>query len=149
MKLDEILSTAGPHKRSRRVGRGRGSGHGKTSGRGSKGFGARTGYATRPGFEGGQNPIIRRMPQRGFNNKRFAELVQIINVCDLEHFFEDGATVDSAALLAKGLISETKVTIKLLGKGDLKRKLSVSVTRASKSAAEKVAAAGGTLALTE
>lgn len=149
MRLDAILSSAGAHKRRKRVGRGRGSGHGKTSGRGSKGFGSRTGYATRPGFEGGQNPIIRRMPQRGFNNKRFAEEVQILNVCDLERFFEDGATVDGAALLAKGLISKMDVVVKLLGKGELKRKLSVSVTRASKSAAEKVAAAGGTLALTE
>ncbi len=88
------------------------------------------------------------MPQRGFNNKNFAEIVQIVNVCDLERFFDDGATVDVASLMDKGLISEADVVVKLLGKGELKRKLTVNVTRASKSAAEKVAAAGGTLALT-
>ena len=148
MNLDQILSAVGPHKRRTRVGRGRGSGHGKTSRRGSKGFGARTGYATRPGFEGGQNPIIRRIPQRGFNNKNFAELVEIVNVGDLNRF-EDGATVDPSALLAEGLIGRAGTAVKLLGKGELARKLNVSVTRASKSAAEKVAAAGGTLALTE
>jgi large subunit ribosomal protein L15 len=149
MNLDTILSTAGRHKRARRVGRGRGSGRGKTSGRGSKGFGSRTGYATRPGFEGGQNPIIRRMPQRGFNNKNFAEVVEIVNTGDLERFFEDGATVDVGSLTAKGLVHIPGATVKLLGKGDLKHKLTVSVAKASKAAAEKVAAAGGTLTLTE
>jgi len=149
MKLDEILSAAGRHKRPKRVGRGHGSGSGKTSGRGHKGYGQRAGAKRRAGYEGGQNPVLRRIPQRGFNNSNFAELVEIVNVADLERVFADGDTVDAAALAAKGLIDRTDVAVKLLGNGELKRKLSVTVTRASKTAAEKVAAAGGTLQVSE
>jgi len=146
MRLEQILAAAGRHKRARRVGRGRGSGHGKTSGRGQKGFGARTGADSQMGFEGGQNPTLRRIPKRGFKNT-FAKPVAIVNVCDLERVFDDGATVDAEALAATGLIRRADVTVKLLGKGELKRKLNVRVNRASQKASEKVAAAGGTLAL--
>jgi len=143
MNLQEILTAAGSNKTARRVGRGRGSGRGKTSGRGHKGYGQRAGSRTRAGFEGGQNPMVRRMPKRGFNNYNFAERVEIVNTGDLERVFEDGATVTIDALADAGLIDRTDVTVKLLAKGELKRKLTVCVTRASVAAAQKVAAAGG------
>ena len=149
MRLQEILTAAGSHKSARRVGRGRGSGTGKTSGRGHKGYGQRAGSKTRAGFEGGQNPMVRRMPKRGFNNYNFAERVEIVNVSDLERVFDDGATVTIETLAAAGLIDRADVTVKLLGGGQLTRKLTVCVTRASAVAAEKVAAAGGTLELAQ
>ena len=149
MNLQEIFNAAGSPKGARRIGRGRGSGKGKTSGRGHKGYGQRSGSKTRAGFEGGQNPMVRRMPKRGFNNYNFAESVEIVNVGDLEGVFEDGSTVTIEAMAAKGLIARTDVTVKLLAGGELKRKLNVCVTRASAAAAEKVAAAGGTLELAE
>ncbi len=147
MKLDEILSAAGRHKRAKRIGRGRGSGTGKTSGRGHKGYGSRAGAKRRAGYEGGQNPLLRRIPQRGFTNI-FADPVEIVNLADLERVFTDGDVVDADVLAAKGLIDDPRVAVKLLGNGELKHKLTVSVTRASKAAAEKFAAAGGTLELT-
>ncbi|NQU75169.1 MAG: 50S ribosomal protein L15 [Planctomycetes bacterium] len=147
MNLQEILSAAGPHKRSKRIGRGRGSGKGKTSGRGHKGYGQRAGSKVRATFEGGQNPLVRRIPKRGFNNAQFAELVQIVNIQDLQRAFEDGGIVDVKALLEKGLIDHPNMAVKLLGEGELTRKLTVRVSRASLAAAEKVATAGGTLEL--
>ena len=148
MKLQEILTAAGRNKQGKRVGRGHGSGKGKTCGRGHKGYGQRAGAKSRAGFEGGQNPMVRRIPQRGFTNI-FAEPVEIVNVADLQRAFEDGEAVDIQALAKKGLIDRTDVAVKLLAKGELTHKLTVSVTRASKTAAEKVAAAGGTLQLIE
>lgn len=148
MKLDEILSAAGANKRAKRLGRGPGSSLGKTSGRGQKGYGSRAGARSRAGYEGGQNPIIARSPKRGFTNT-FAKPVEAVNVRDLEKAFEDGATVDAAALVAKGLIESPKSIIKVLGDGELKRKLTVVVARVSKTAAEKIAAAGGTVELTK
>jgi large subunit ribosomal protein L15 len=147
MKLQDILSAAGRHKRRKRVGRGHGSGQGKTSGRGHKGYGQRAGAKSLAGFEGGQNPQMRRVPKRGFNNAQFADPVEIVNVADLQRVFEDGDTVTIEALAAKGLVDRTDVTVKLLGKGELQRKLTVQVTCASKGAADKVAAAGGSLEL--
>ena len=149
MKLEEILSAAGRHKRRRRVGRGRGSGRGKTAGRGHKGYGQRSGSGALLGFEGGTNPQIRRVPKRGFNNAFFAKPVEIVNVRDLQRAFADGDAVDAEALAAKGLIDRADVIVKLLGDGELTHKLTVQVTRASKSAAEKVVAAGGSLQCTE
>ncbi|NLF31981.1 MAG: 50S ribosomal protein L15 [Planctomycetes bacterium] len=149
MRLEDILSAAGRHKRKRRVGRGRGSGRGKTSGRGSKGWGARTGSNAQLGFQGGTNPQIRRVPKRGFNNAFFARPVETVNVRDLQRAFADGDTVNAEALVAKGLIGRPDVIVKLLGDGELTHKLTVEVTRASKGAADKVAAAGGTLRCTE
>ncbi len=145
MKLQEVLTAAGKHKRAKRIGRGHGSGSGKTAGRGHKGYGSRAGAKSLVGFEGGQNPQIRRVPKRGFNNKQFAEVVEIVNVSDLQRVFADGDTVTIDDLAAKGLIDRTDVTVKLLAKGDLARKLTVKVTCASKAAAEKVASAGGSL----
>ncbi len=147
MNLDQILSEAGPHKRAKRVGRGRGSGCGKTSSRGQKGFGSRAGSNMKFGHEGGQNPMLRRIPKRGFNNENFATVVEVVNVSDLERAFEDGAEVTAQALADKRLISDAGATVKVLGDGNLSRKLTVRVHRASKSAGEKIAAAGGTVEL--
>ena len=146
MKGQENSTATGRHKRTRRVGRGRGSGRGKTCGRGHKGYGRRAGSKVRAGFEGGQTPMVSRIPQRGFTNI-FAQPVEIVNVGDLDRLFEDGAVVNADALAEKGLIDRADVIVKLLGTGQLKHKLTVSVTRASKAAAEKVAAAGGELTL--
>lgn len=147
MKLQDILTAAGKHKRRKRVGRGRSSGMGKTSGRGHKGYGQRAGAKSLAGFEGGQNPQMRRVPKRGFNNADFATEVEIVNVSDLQRVFEDGETVTIEVLASKGLIDRTDLPVKLLGKGDLQTKLTVQVTCASKGAADKVAAAGGSLEL--
>jgi large subunit ribosomal protein L15 len=143
MKLDEILHAAGTYPNRKRIGRGTGSGHGKTSGRGTKGRGARTGKTTRYGYEGGQNPIIARSPKRGFNNYNFRTEYQVVNVSDLERF-EPGSTVDAAALAKANLIPSAKKPLKVLGGGELTRKLTVVAARFSSSAAQKIAKAGGT-----
>lgn len=143
MRLDEILGEAGTHKRRKRIGRGIGSGHGKTSGRGHKGYGARAGARRRPGYEGGQNPTLMRFPQRGFSNARFRKDYQIVNVAALQGF-DDGATVDARALADARLIDDPARPVKVLGRGDLTKKLTVVATRFSASAAEKIAQAGGT-----
>jgi large subunit ribosomal protein L15 len=146
MKLQDILSSAGKNKRGRRVGRGRGSGRGKTSGRGHKGFGQRAGATTQLGFEGGQTPLVRRFPKRGFTNI-WARPVEIINVSQLNAKFSDGDTVNREALLNAGLVENAQALIKVLGDGELERKLTVEVDKVSKSAGEKIAAAGGTVEL--
>ena len=142
MKLDEILSRAGRYKRRKRVGRGIGSGHGKTSGRGHKGLGARAGSGKRLGYEGGQNPILSRIPQRGFSNVKFRKEFQIVNVAALEKF-DDGSKVDAAALAAARLIDDARKPVKVLGSGELTKKLTVAASKFSASAAEKIAKAGG------
>ena len=144
MRLNEILSTAGAHKRSRRIGRGEGSGRGKTSGRGSKGAGARAGYSHRYGYEGGQNPTIARVPKRGFNNANFRVEYQVINVGQLEDF-SDGSTVGLAALAAANLARAGGLPLKVLGSGDMKRKLTVVANAFSASAEKKITDAGGTV----
>jgi large subunit ribosomal protein L15 len=125
-----------------RVGRGIGSGLGKTCGRGHKGWGARSGAYRRPGYEGGQMPIYRRVPKRGFTNARFRTEYTIINVEALE-VFESGAVVDLAAVLAKGLASLNVPQLKVLGDGALSKALTVRAQKFSKSAVEKIRAAGG------
>ena len=142
MKLDEILTKAGKHKRSRRIGRGIGSGRGKTSGRGVKGAGSRSGWKQLVGFEGGQNPIFARVPKRGFSNFKFHKEYQIVNVCDLEKF-DDGAKVDATALFAVNLVSDAKKPVKILGTGELTKKLTVVAQKFSASAAAKIAKTGG------
>ena len=143
MKLDEILQAAGPHKRRKRVGRGLGSGHGKTCGRGTKGYGARSGNkGKRFGYEGGQNPQLARIPQRGFSNAAFRKVYQAVNVGDLERF-EAGARVDAQALLQARLISDASGLVKVLARGELGKALTVVAQRFSASAAEKIAKAGG------
>lgn len=142
MKLHELSPAAGSTKVSKRVGRGTGSGNGKTAGKGHKGQKARSGGGVRPGFEGGQMPLARRVPKRGFNNI-FATKYATINVSDLEKRFDDGATVDEAAIVACGLIKKTLDGIKVLGNGDIAKKLDVTVTAYSDSAKEKIEKAGG------
>jgi large subunit ribosomal protein L15 len=138
----EITSIAGKHRRRRRVGRGAGSGHGKTCGRGHKGAGSRAGSKSVSLYEGGQMPLFRRLPKRGFNNYQFANRCEIVNICQLERF-EDGATVGVEQLTGAGLIDSIKSRVKILGKGDLTKKLQVTAHKFSKNAEQKIAASGG------
>ena len=143
MKLNEMTSSG--NAKAFRKGRGVGSGNGKTSGRGHKGQNSRSGGGVRPGFEGGQMPLYRRLPKRGFNNKRFAHSYIEINIQDLEDF-PDGTVVDAELLGNTGLLTLPKVYegIKVLGTGDLTKKLTVKATLFSASAKEKIEKAGGT-----
>lgn len=143
MMAHEITAKAGAHKRSRRIGRGTGSGRGKTSGRGHKGQGSRPGSQQHPLNEGGGLPLYRRLPIRGFSNARFATPVEIVNVADLQAVFQDGADVNAESLAAAGLIRSASSQVKVLGDGSLTRKLTVTANRFSKSAAQKIADAGG------
>ena len=145
MILNDIHRGVHKNRSRKRIGRGSGSGHGKTSGRGSKGYGSRSGSSQRVGFEGGQMPLARRMAKRGFNNKNFAVLVAAINVSALERVFEDGATVRPQDLVDRGLAQGRFEEIKILGNGQLTKKLMVQAHRFSKSAEEKITAAGGTV----
>ena len=142
MKLHELSPVEGATKAPKRIGRGHGSGNGKTAGKGHKGQKARAGHGMRPGFEGGQMPLQRRVPKRGFNNI-FAKEYAIVNVSALE-VFDDGAVVDAAALEAKGLIRCACMPVKVLGNGTLTRKLTVNAAAFSAGATEKIQAAGGT-----
>ncbi len=141
MNLHELSPAEGSKKGSKRIGRGHGSGWGKTAGKGHKGQKARSGGSIRPGFEGGQMPLQRRIPKRGFNNI-FAKKIVAINVSALEAF-EDGAEVTTAALIEKGIVSEAYDGIKILGNGTLTKKLNVKVAAYSESAKQKIEAAGG------
>jgi large subunit ribosomal protein L15 len=143
MKLHELAPADGSKKNKKRVGRGNGSGSGKTAGRGNKGQNSRSGGGVRPGFEGGQMPIHRRLPKRGFTNI-FKKHVAIINICDLERF-ESGSVVDETLLIQKGLIKGKRDAVKLLGKGDISYPLMVKVNIVSNAAREKIEAAGGTV----
>lgn len=142
MKLSELSPAPGSAKKAWRKGRGHGSGNGKTAGRGHKGQKARSGGGVRVGFEGGQMPLARRIPKRGFNNI-FAEPLEAINVSALERF-EDGAVVDVEALLKAGVLSKCVYGYKVLGNGSLTRKLTVKANAFSESAKNKIEAAGGT-----
>lgn len=141
MNLHELSPAEGSKKGSKRIGRGHGSGWGKTAGKGHKGQKARSGGSIRPGFEGGQMPLQRRIPKRGFNNI-FAKKIVAINVSALEAF-EDGAEVTTAAIVEKGIVSEAYDGIKILGNGTLTKKLNVKVAAYSESAKQKIEAAGG------
>jgi len=145
MIIDDVHRGSKKRKRRRRVGRGSGSGHGKTSGRGHKGYGSRAGGTSRRGFEGGQMPLFRRIAKRGFNNKAFATRVAIVNVAALDRLFEDKDTVTLESLREKGLAKGRFDELKILGNGELSTKLTVKAHRFSKSAAEKITAAGGTV----
>ena len=142
MKLHELSPAEGSVKENFRKGRGAGSGNGKTAGKGHKGQNARSGGGVRPGFEGGQLPLYRKLPKRGFNNFRFGKQYAIVNVQSLNKF-EDGEVVDSAALLAKGVISVALDGVKILGEGELTKKLTVKAAVFSASAKEKIEAVGG------
>lgn len=141
MKLHELSPAEGAKKERFRVGRGHGSGNGKTAGKGHKGQNARSGGGVRPGFEGGQMPLYRRLPKRGFNN-RFATHYAVVNVADL-NAFEDGAVIDAAALQEAGLVKKVLDGIKILGNGELTKKVTVQATAFSESAKAKIEAAGG------
>ena len=142
MKLNELRPAEGSTRESFRVGRGPGSGNGKTAGKGHKGQNARSGGGVRPGFEGGQLPLYRKLPKRGFNNK-FATVYAIVNVADLEKNFQDGEVVTLDALLAKKIIRKAFDGLKVLGDGELTKKLTVQATVFSAAAKEKITAAGG------
>ena len=142
MKLHELKYTEGSRKEAFRVGRGIGSGNGKTSGKGHKGQNARSGGGVRPGFEGGQTPIYRRISKRGFTNTEKV-IYEIVNVEDIAARFEDGATVDFAALLAAGIIKNVFDGVKVLGEGEITKKLTVKAAVFSASAKEKIEAVGG------
>ena len=141
MKLHELSPVEGSKKNSKRIGRGHGSGWGKTAGKGHKGQKARSGGGVRPGFEGGQMPLQRRIPKRGFNNIFDKEIVAV-NLSALNRF-EDGAVVDTQALLDKGIVKNKFDGIKILGNGNLTKKLEVKAAALSASAKEKIEAAGG------
>lgn len=141
MKLNELSPAAGSAKAAWRKGRGPGSGNGKTGGKGHKGQNARSGGGVRPGFEGGQLPLYRKLPKRGFTNM-FATKYAIVNVAALNKF-EDGAVVDVNALLEKKIIRKSMDGLKVLGNGELTKKLTVKAAIFSASAKEKIEAAGG------
>jgi large subunit ribosomal protein L15 len=142
MNLNDVHRGITKHKKRKRIGRGPGSGHGKTAGRGHKGQGSRAGYSVHPTFEGGQMPLVRRIPKRGFNN-RWALTVVIVNLSDLEARFEDGAEVTPDTLKAKNLAKGRYDVLKVLGDGELTKKLKVSAHKFSRSAIDKIAKAGG------
>ena len=142
MKLHELSPAEGSKKAARRIGRGHGSGWGKTAGKGHKGQKARAGHGMRPGFEGGQMPLQRRIPKRGFNNI-FAKEIVTVNVGTLEKKFENGATVDTKALVEAGIVKNSFDGVKILSNGTLTKSLTVKATAFSESAKAKIEAAGG------
>ena len=142
MKLHELSPAEGSVKENFRKGRGAGSGNGKTAGKGHKGQNARSGGGVRPGFEGGQLPLYRKLPKRGFNNFRFGKKYAVINVQSLNKF-NDGEVVDSEALLSMGVINNVFDGVKVLGEGEISKKLTVKAAVFSASAKEKIEAVGG------
>ena len=141
MKIHELTPAPDSNKEVKRVGRGHGSGHGKTAGKGNKGQNARSGGGVRIGFEGGQMPLARRIPKRGFNNI-FATKYAVVNVSDLNKFKED-TVVDTELLIASGLVKKVNDGVKILGNGELNVKLTVKAAKFSQSAIEKIEKAGG------
>ena len=143
MKLHELSPAPGSKRESFRVGRGLGSGLGKTSGKGQKGQKSRSGGVKRPGFEGGQLPLFQRLPKRGFHNYTRVEYA-VVNLCDL-NVFEDGAVVDVQALIDAHLVKDVKDGVKVLGQGELTKKLTVKVNKTSASAKAAIEALGGSV----
>lgn len=143
MELSEILKQAGSNKKRKRLGRGIGSGLGKTCGRGHKGAGSRAGAKSVGMIEGGQMPLFRRLPKRGFSNFAFKNEYAVVNVGELNKRFEDGAHVTAEAVLEAGLIRNLRYKLKVLGEGELTKKLKVEAAKFSKSAEEKIKSAGG------
>ena len=148
MKIHELSPAPGSTKPVKRIGRGPASGQGKTAGKGHKGQKARAGRGMNPGFEGGQMPLQRRIPKRGFNNI-FAKEIAIVNVSALEATFEDGAVIDAAALIEKGLVKKALDGIKVLAHGELTKKFTVKANAFSKEAKAKIEAVGGTAEVIE
>jgi large subunit ribosomal protein L15 len=148
MMIHEITKVAGKHRPRKRVGRGEGSGIGGTSTRGHKGAKSRAGWTSRPGYQGGATPFMRRFPKRGFKNG-FRTLFHVVNVQVLGKHFDAGATVEIAALAKKGLVPDATLPLKVLGHGDLGKKLTVVAAKFSASAKEKIEKAGGTAKVAE
>jgi len=145
MYMHEITAIAGAYKKRKRVGLGKGSGHGKTCGRCHKGDGSRSGFALPLTYEGGQMPLFRRLPKRGFNNANFTTRYEVVNVSQLERLFEDGAAVGVQELYVAGLLDSQASRVKILGDGELTKKLNVSAHKFSKSAEQKISGCGGTI----
>lgn len=145
MMIHEITKQVGKHKARKRIGRGPGSGHGKTSGRGHKGAGSRAGWSRQrsAGMEGGQMPFFRRFPKRGFSNARFAKVFAVVNLRALDDRFEDGNEVNPEMLVKVGLLRDASEPVKILGDGELTKKLNVTAAAFSESAKKKIEAAGG------
>ena len=142
MKIHDLAPAPGSVKEAKRKGRGAGSGNGKTAGKGHKGQNARSGGGVRPGFEGGQMPLQRRLPKRGFRNYPFRKEYQIVNI-DFLNIFDDNTVVTAEELLAKGFIDNIETPVKILGDGILEKKLTVKANKFSASATQKIEAAGG------
>ncbi len=144
MKLSELSPANGAKRSRKRLGRGNGSGHGTTAGRGTKGYNSRSGGGVRPGYEGGQMPIQRRLPKRGFTNL-FKKRIAVVNVKDLQRVFASGDTVDETTLKQRGLVKGKYDGVKLLGKGDIGFPVTLRLSDVSRGAREKITAAGGTI----
>ncbi|MFZ4682113.1 MAG: 50S ribosomal protein L15 [Terrimicrobiaceae bacterium] len=147
MRLHDLKPNPGAKHRRKRLGIGESSGHGKTSGKGHKGQKARSGGSIRPGFEGGQMPLIRRLPKRGFNNVNYKIAYGIVNLDDLEKRFDDGVAINEKLLRGAGVIRGTLDGVKVLGRGEVKKKFHLEVDSISASAREKIEKAGGTITL--
>jgi len=143
MILNDVHTGIQKYRKRKRIGRGTGSGHGKTSGRGHNGYFSRSGSSRRRGFEGGQMPLFRRVAKRGFNNRAFADTVVIVNVGQLDKAFEDGAVVTAEVLVSRGMIPTRFDILKVLGDGEITKKLTVVAHRFSQSAETSIVAAGG------
>jgi large subunit ribosomal protein L15 len=145
MKLHTLKPNKGAKHRVKRLGCGESSGHGKTSGKGNKGQKARSGGSVRPGFEGGQMPLHRRLPKKGFNNFNFKTVASIVNLAQLDKNFEAGETVNEESLRAKGLVSRKCDIVKVLGQGQITKNLTIAGCALSASAKEKIEQAGGSV----
>ena len=143
MSLNKLRPPKGARRGKKRLGRGPGSGHGKTASRGSKGAKSRSGFRFKRGFEGGQMPLHRRVPKRGFHNPFRVEYA-VVNLDTLAEVFEDGSAVTPELLLERGLVRQARAKVKILGRGEIAKKLTVRAHKFSGTAAEKIAAAGGT-----
>jgi large subunit ribosomal protein L15 len=143
MRLHELKNVPGAVKRRKRVGTGEGGGRGKTSGRGGKGQTARSGGSIRPGFEGGQMPLYRKLPHRGFNNARFKEVFAIVNLSSLDKLEPEINEVDRVTLVGRGIIRASAGPLKILGQGEISRPLKVTAAKFTASAKSKIEAAGG------
>jgi len=143
MLSSEITAIAGAYKKRKRIGRGKGSGNGKTCGRGHKGCGSRPGSTVRKTYEGGQMPLFRRIPKRGFSNYNFANRYEIVNISQLERLFDENSSIDVQGLVSVGLVDSVKSKVKVLGDGELTKKLNVVAHKFSKSAEQKISGCGG------
>lgn len=149
MQLENLQNTSRPYKRRKRIGRGVGSKSGKTSGRGHKGAGSRSGWKSRERYEGGQLPLYRKIPTRGFSNARFQRRYDSINLADIEALFQDGETVNVLTLREKNVLKGTTYGVKLLGDGELTKKVTIEVQAISKSAQDKLQSRGIAFSLSE